>query len=102
MNEKEKLKIEIERLKYRSDYNKFEFNQYSTYYIGILAMLIAIYLPVIIYIKNISMILLLALTLVLSMFLSKLFIKRLSQRNLKNIQGISKEMNEKYNRLFEL
>lgn len=46
MDKDEKMKLRIQKLQAQSDYQKFEYSQKSTYYIGLIASLIAIYIPI--------------------------------------------------------
>jgi hypothetical protein len=105
MNKREeKIKIEIEKLQAESNYQKFEFGQYTNFYIGLLATTLAIFIPVITYLaekNNIGLILLATIILLALMWATYIFIKKFSNKNLNKIKALSKKINENYEELLK-
>mgnify|MGYP001600033549 CR=1 FL=1 len=103
MDKKERIKIQIGKLQAQSDYQKFEFGQYSVYYIGLLAILIAVFIPIIIDMANKDLILtvgLAVLLLVLCLVAYKV-IHIFSNKNLKKIKDLSSEIDKLYGELLK-
>jgi hypothetical protein len=102
MNNKERIKLNIERLKDRSDFYKWEYGQYTNYFIGIIAILIALFIPTILEIKMLFYKLLLAFLLIISFLISYKIINFLSKDSSNKIIELSKEIENNYNRLERL
>ena len=99
MNKEEKIKLRIEKLKAQSDFHKWEYGQYTTYLIGILAILIAIFIPATLEIPDITYKLLSAFLLIVLCFISYLVIKSFSKKSSSKIIGLSRQIEENYNKL---
>ncbi len=99
MNLEEKTKLKIQMLQSQSDYHKFEYSQFSTYFLGLIALIISIYLPIVSVINNIKYIVILWICLLISIgVIKKFFQKRLNQ-SAKKIEKTSREIHSLYNKL---
>jgi len=94
---KEEIKLRIQRLQAQSDYQKFEYSQITNYYIGIIAFLIAIYIPIIVSDKNNALIYTLILIALLTM--AHFGLKKYFKKNTDKIESLSKEIEELYSKI---
>ncbi|MCL5730135.1 MAG: hypothetical protein M1165_01035 [Candidatus Pacearchaeota archaeon] len=97
MDEQKITELKIQRLQAQSDYQKFEYSQITNYHIGIIACLVAIYIPIIVSNKDysiISSVILIALIVV-----SHFGLRRFFKKNMKKIKDLSKEIERLYNEL---
>ena len=102
MKNEEKIKLKVERLKAQSDFCKWEYGQYATYLIGILAILISIFIPTTLVILGWWYKILLAVILVVLCLISYLFIHSLSKKSSDKIIRLSKEIENNYGELEKL
>ena len=85
-----------ERLKSQNDFHKFEYGQYNTLFIGLIAILIAIFIPITLSLRLLS---LQFLALVLLLILIEgwyIFIRQLSSKTLNKLEKNSKELERLY------
>ncbi|MBM3232531.1 hypothetical protein FJZ21_04120 [Candidatus Pacearchaeota archaeon] len=102
MKNEEKIKINIEKLKSQSDFHKWQFGQYNTYLIGIIAILIALFVPTTLVISGVTNKIILAVLLIILCFISYLVIHSLSKKSENQIRGLSRKIEENYNELEKL
>jgi hypothetical protein len=99
--DKEKIKIEIERLKTKLDSLKFEHSTISNFAIGFIAILASVYIPIMIAIKNPTILIVIAVVFII-ILLVIIFVER--KNNSKNVEEIGKiyfELNKKYENLLK-
>jgi len=108
MNEEERIKLEIQHLQSQSDYQKFEYGQYGNYFIGIIAILISIFIPTLVYTADrfngsiaLSLLSLEGFLFILLIFSSYDRIIRSSRKNLDKISKLSKEIDRMYKEIIK-
>jgi uncharacterized protein YacL len=99
MDQEEKIKLKIQRLQAQSDYRKFEYSQITTYYIGIIACLLAIFIPIIPSLKDINLILISTLFLFILIWFTNYKLKRHFKSNSDEIKTLSKQIESLYSEL---
>jgi len=99
MKEENKVKLKIEKLKAHSDYYKWEISQYNLFFIGIIAILIAIYIPIMISLNSIGYTLGLGFVLIISLTFFHYCIKPFTKKSYKKIKDYSKKINRLYEEL---
>ncbi len=101
MNKEEKIKIQIQRLQAQSDYHKFEYSQISNYFIGIVAMLLAVYIPLITTLNKWYYTIILAVFLLGSLWYSNKKLKKHFKKNTDKIEELSKKIDGLYEDLLK-
>jgi len=99
MEDKERLKINIEKLKAKSDFEKWQFGQYNNYLLGIIAILISIFIPTTLSIYGIIYKIILGILLIALCFISYIFIHTLSKKSENQIRELSKKIERNYREL---
>ncbi len=101
MNKEEKLKIEIEKLKFEMENGKWALEQINHFYLGSLAIMIAIYIPIMLNIKDLTKTILWGGFMLFLLTIIKYFFKKLYEKNSPDIDVNIKKINELYVQLLK-
>ena len=102
MRNENKIKLRIEKLKAQSDFHKWQFGQYNTYLIGIIAILISLFIPTTMVIQDIVYKIVLGVLLIILCFVSYFVIHSLSKKSENSIRELSRKIEENYSELEKL
>jgi uncharacterized membrane protein len=103
MVNKDKLRIEIEKLKSKREYNIFQFNNCNSLWIGAIAFLLALFIPLMISVReNLIQYITLAFFLLISLKVIHYKISKKTLNNVENeIEDLTKKINKKYEELLK-
>ena len=97
MNKEEKIKLELQKLKWKSDYKKFEYDKFVVYFLSLIGILIAIFIPAIISFRGNFFITLIVLLIFLFLFLIVIYrFFSFNEKILDEIFKLSKQIDEKF------